>query len=77
MSLFSLKVQRLETLERIRTEKKCIIVTNLMGYLRFLPSIEESNHLKLTISKSSTFSRDQFLETLDQFGYRRETLVIF
>lgn len=70
-----LKVQRLETLERIRTEKKCIIVTNLMGYLRFLPSIEESNHLKLTISKSSTFSRDQFLETLDQFGYRRETLV--
>ena len=30
-----LKIKRLETLERIRLGNKCIVVTNLMGYLRF------------------------------------------
>ncbi len=70
-----LKVERLQTLERIRTGKKCIVVTNLMGYLRFLPSIEEAKSLKISLSKGDKLSRDAFLETLEQFGYRRESLV--
>ena len=34
-----LKVKRLDTLERIKSGKKSIVVTNLMGYLRYLPNV--------------------------------------
>ena len=32
-----------EVLERIKENKKSIIVTNLMGYLRYLPSIKATS----------------------------------
>ena len=35
-----LKVKRLETLESIKKGEPKIVVTNLMGYLRFLPSFK-------------------------------------
>ena len=40
-----LKVNRLETLEYLKNHDKTIVVTNLMGYLRFLPSYEKSQNL--------------------------------
>ena len=39
-----LKYKRLETLDKIKDNKKYIIVTNLMGYLKYLPSKDIKNY---------------------------------
>jgi transcription-repair coupling factor (superfamily II helicase) len=70
-----LKVKRLETLEHLRNNKKSIIVTNLMGYLRYLPSKKVSNEFKFKLSKNDSINRDKLIEVLDRFGYKRTTLV--
>lgn len=70
-----LKIKRLETLERIKSNKTCIVVTNLMGYLRFLPSIEESNKLRISLKKNDNTPRDELIERIENLGYKRESLV--
>ena len=70
-----LKVKRLETLERIKSNKKSIVVTNLMGYLRYLPSKQASDNLKFEIKKGVSINRDVLIELLEKFGYKRTTLV--
>lgn len=69
-----LKINRLETLEAIKNRKN-IIVTNLMGYLRFLPDKSKKDILELKIEKNRTINRDKMVEILDSFGYTRESLV--
>lgn len=70
-----LKVTRLETLEYVKNHDKCIVVTNLMGYLRFLPSIEKSKNLNIRVIKNSSINRDEFISKLEEFGYSRTSLV--
>ena len=70
-----LKVKRLETLERIKNNKKSIVVTNLMGYLRYLPSKKASINLKINIDKGKIVNREDLINTLEKFGYRRTSLV--
>lgn len=70
-----LKVNRLETLEYIKNHDKCIVVTNLMGYLRFLPSLEKSRNLKIDLGKDNVINRDEFISKLEEFGYNRTSLV--
>ena len=41
-----LKIKRLETLEEIRKDKKHIVVTNLMGFLRYLPDKNNKANLE-------------------------------
>ena len=52
-----LKISRLETLKKI-TEEKCIIVTNLMGYLRFLPpkEIYKNSYITLKMKEPKVFA---------------------
>ena len=69
-----LKVRRLETLERLKDEK-CIVVTNLMGYLRFLPTKSESSKYELNLVKGNTYEREELLNTLNTLGYNRDSLV--
>ncbi|MCR4581141.1 MAG: hypothetical protein K5666_01340, partial [Bacilli bacterium] len=69
------KVKRLDTLERIKTGKKCIVVTNLMGYLRFLPSISDNNKLNIDITKGLEISRDDLIDQLETIGYKKTSLV--
>ncbi len=69
-----LKVRRLETLEYLK-EHSSIVVTNLMGYLRFLPSIKESTNFELLLEKGKTYERDELLSFLDKLGYTRDSLV--
>ena len=47
-----LKVTRLETLEHIKKNKKTIVVTNLMGYLRYLPNMNQENIFNVEIIKN-------------------------
>ena len=71
-----LKIKRLETLAKINTGKPIIVVTNLMGYLRYLPDKNEKDNLKLNIKIGENISREIFLSKLEEFGYQRESLVV-
>ena len=70
-----LKVKRLDTLERIKTGKKSIVVTNLMGYLRYLPSLKEQDKLILHLSKELEINRDELISKLIDIGYKQESIV--
>ena len=70
-----LKIKRLETLDRIRTGNKCIVVTNLMGYLRYLPDMNNTSNLEYNLTKNSSIKRDVILELLEKYGYVRESMV--
>ncbi len=69
-----LKITRLETLKKA-TEEKCIIVTNLMGYLRFLPpkDIYLDSYISLKVNDEIEIAK--LVEKLYAIGYTRETLV--
>jgi len=69
-----LKINRLDTIEKIKHGRN-IIVTNLMGYLRFLPDKAKKDKLELKIEKNITINRDKMIEILDNFGYTRESIV--
>ena len=67
------KATRLDVLNQ--NFKHQIIVTNLMGYLRYLPSLNsyKENVIDLTVNK--TIKRDELIEKLNLLGYKRESLV--
>ena len=69
-----LKVKRLETLELLNTNNNYIVVTNLMGYLRFLPDKNNSSKFKVELKKGININRDSFIKILDEFGYTKESL---
>ena len=66
------KLGRLNVLEKI-INKNQIIVTNLMGYLKYLPNKQVKNNI--TLKKDSNILRDKLIENIANFGYKRETLV--
>ncbi len=68
------KVKRLEVLDKTKENKNSIVVTSLMGYLRFLPS-QNNNALKKKIKVNDEISRSFLIELLDNYGYTRDSLV--
>lgn len=68
-----LKYKRLETLDKIKDNKKYIIVTNLMGYLKYLPSKDIKNYFE--VRKNDLIKRDELVSKIDELGYHRESLV--
>jgi len=69
-----LKITRLETLLEIDSKPK-IIVTNLMGYLRFLPTREIYNQSIISINKKNSYDIKKLVSDLYKIGYSRETIV--
>lgn len=71
-----LKVNRLETLKVLSSSTTpVIVVTNLMGYLRYLPSKKEFLNHKISLSLNEEYSIFKLEEELYSMGYTRETLV--
>ena len=70
-----LKLKRLETLENIRNAFNKIVVTNLMGFLRFLPNVKDVSNLEYNLSLNNNVKRDEILEILNKFGYVKESIV--
>ena len=70
-----LKLKRLETLENIRNAFNKIVVTNLMGFLRFLPNVKDISNLEYNLSLNNNVKRDEILEILNKFGYVKESIV--
>ena len=70
-----LKVTRLETLNELINNKKKIVITDLNGYLRYLPSVEiyKKNIVKLQINDE--INPSNLIEKLYNMGYTRETIV--
>ncbi len=69
-----LKTNRIETLEAIKNNKG-IIVTNLMGYLKFLTDTNIQNKLNIKLTKNININRDKLIAILEELGYKRETVV--
>lgn len=70
-----LMVNRLETINSILNKEKCIVITNLMGYLRFLPTVSVYKKNIKTISINDDFDQLEFAKYLNNIGYKRESTV--
>ena len=70
-----LKITRLETIENILNSKKCIVITNLMGYLRYLPSKETYQKSFIELEENSEINVKELINKLDLIGYERQTVV--
>ena len=70
-----LKVRRLETLEKIRANKPYIVITNLTGYLKFLPNQKEVNEFRTNIKIGDKIKRDEIVKALETLGYVKQSLV--
>ncbi len=69
------KITRLETMNSILNHQKAIIITNLMGYLRYLPSKEKFQNSQITLKNGDTINLEKLIEKLFNLGYKRETTV--
>lgn len=70
-----LKINRLESLNTIISGKKCIIITNLMGYLRYLPEKEDYEKSILKLSVGDVIAPNKLVERLVSLGYNQDTIV--
>ncbi len=70
-----LKIKRLETINVLKENNRKIVVTNLMGLLRYLPDYKSANKLEFKLQTGLSINRDKILEVLDSFGYKKDTLV--
>ena len=69
------KTSRLETINNILKNDKNIIVTNLMGYLRFLPPKQNFKESYITLKENNDYKMDDLINKLYYLGYKRQTIV--
>ena len=68
------KFTRLDTLNIVLREKR-IVITNLMGFLRFLPSPKQYKDSFLKIKLGDEIKIDDLVSKLFKIGYKRESIV--
>ena len=70
-----LQINRLETINKLLEDKPSIVITNLMGYLRYLPSKKSYiNHI-LELKVGMTIEPKDLISKLINSGYCRDTVV--
>ena len=69
------KTERIVSLNKLVSDSNYIVVSNLMGYLRYLPSHDlwKDNIMKLSVNMS--VDRDEFINKLFDMGYERDVIV--
>ena len=70
-----LKSIRISTLNEISKTNKNIIITNLMGYLRYLPTKELWNKSIITLKKNEDINKEELYKKLISIGYEPDSLV--
>ena len=70
-----LKINRLETLNELVSTPKKIVVTNLMGYLRFLPKKENYQNAIISLETNKDYKMDDLITKLYNLGYSKEVVV--
>lgn len=69
------KTTRLETIDTIIKGEKQIVITNLMGYLRYLPEKKKFIDSYINIKINQEYPIKKLEEKLFDIGYRKETTV--
>ena len=69
------KIERINTLNKLIYNDKYIVVTNLMGVLRYLPNKEIWKNEIINIKKDIDIDRDRLINNLYELGYEKETIV--
>ncbi len=70
-----LKSIRLSTINDLINNNKKIVVTHLMGYLKYLPSLTTSKDSILNIKIGSIINRNELIESLNKLGYNKDSIV--
>ena len=70
-----LMINRLETINHLQDDKPSIVITNLMGYLRFLPSKSTYTKSILDLEVGSIIEPSLLVNRLASIGYTRDTIV--
>ena len=70
-----LKIKRIETLIELSKDNNYIVITNLMGYLKYLPDKDRFLNGILNLKTGMTFDFSKLVERLVDLGYEKETLV--
>lgn len=71
-----LMAKRIETLNELAfSDNNKIIITNLMGYLRFLPNNDLWKNLNITLKINEVVKRDDLIDKLNMIGYKKESMV--
>ena len=70
-----LKVTRLETMNELVKNNNRIVVTNMMGYLRYLPTPDLYKKSVLKIKLGDTIDIHKLVNKLYDLGYTRESVV--
>ena len=69
------KTERITSLNKIVSSNKNIVITNLMGLLRYLPTKELWKKKKINLKKNIDINRDNLINELFELGYEKEVLV--
>lgn len=70
-----LEINRLETINEILKKNPLIVVTNLMGLLRYLPKKEVYESKIINLKTGSTLPSNSILNLLTELGYKNEVVV--
>ena len=70
-----LKVKRLDTLSHINDKNSKIVVTNLDGFLKFLPSKKDIINFDIKLTKDEEIDRKELEDKLFNFGYNKCSIV--
>ena len=69
------KSERINTINKLVKDEKYIVVTNLMGILRYLPNKDMWKKSIITLKKGMSIGREYLQNMLYNIGYERETIV--
>ena len=69
------KSERINTLNTLANNNDYIVVTNLMGLLRYLPKVDVWKKHIIHLEKGTNIERDYLINQLFKMGYERETIV--
>lgn len=70
-----LKIKRIETMIELSKNNNYIVITNLMGYLKYLPDKHRFLNGILDLKAGMTFNFNKLVESLVELGYEKEILV--
>ncbi len=69
------KSERINTINKLIYDDKYIVITNLMGILRYLPSKDVWKKKIIALKKDNDINREKLLNDLYELGYEKETIV--
>ena len=70
-----LEITRLETINSLLNEEKHILITHLMGFLRFLPTKDLYQSKIIKVKKNTEYDIKKLVEDLVNIGYKRDIIV--